>query len=94
MFTLASYVSGCAAGLPCIRDLTALGCCDHRAHTKLWLVAIVSVPMNLWPFWDEVKIDAVIAVGFQNLNNSILSIKMYKIFVPFPKFPCAVLNSR
>ena len=51
-------------------------------------------PMNPWPSWDEVKIDAIIAVGFQNLNNSILSIEMYKIFVPFPKFPCAVLNSR
>ena len=50
--------------------------------------------MHLWFACNEFKIDAVIAEGFQNLNNSILSIKMYKIFVPFPKFPCAVLNSR
>ena len=50
--------------------------------------------MNLWPACNEFKIDAVIAEGFQNLNNSILSIEMCEIFVPFPKFPCAVLNSR
>ena len=50
--------------------------------------------MNLWPACNEFKIDAVIAEGFQNLNNSILSIEMYEIFVPFPKFPCAVLSSR